>query len=128
MDDQNPNNPYDDQYDPQEDPPNETDKPSPPSRLDRLMGAKERSEKEAERWNEIEQRGAPLPSHDQDYGVTQPLMSEPPRKECDTPTGRDTPPEGTPHPTIAPGDTPSGQATPPGQPKVRPSIGSGVPH
>jgi len=95
MDDQPLDDFYDDSSDPQDEQQNEQ-RPHPPSRLDRLMGAKDRSEKEAQQWDEIEQRGTPLPSADQDYDVTQPIMTEPPRKEGDTPTGRETPPEGTP--------------------------------
>src|SRR5688572_321589 len=125
MDDKSLSTPIDDPNNEQNQP-NE-DQPSAPSRLDRLMGAKDRAEKEAERWNQIEQRGTPLPSEDQDYGMTQPIH-EPPRKEGDTPTGQITPPEGTPRPDVGafsaspphPADTPSSKPTPSGQPKIKP--------
>lgn len=75
----------------------ETENQPPASRLDRLMGAKERSEKEAARWSELEGRGEPVPSQDREHpGMTQPRMSEPPRSDEDTPTGQVTPPRGLP--------------------------------
>jgi hypothetical protein len=65
----------------------------PPSRLDRLMGAKDRADKEAEQWDKIEATGQPLPSQDQSYNdTTQPYVPpEAPRQEGDTPSGHDTP-------------------------------------
>jgi len=65
-------------------------------RRDRLMSAKERSEEEAKKWSEIEQHGDPVPSRDRTR--PEPLITEPPRQEGDTPTGQETPPEGTPRP------------------------------
>jgi hypothetical protein len=105
MDDQS-QNPLEEER-PEEDAPEGSGEKRPASRLDRLMNAKDRAEKEAEHWSEIEQKGTPVPSYDQDYGVTQPIIPEPPRKAGDTPTGRDTPPEGL--PAVKRSDTPSGQ-------------------
>ncbi len=85
--------PIDDESEPEDE---QDTRLGPPSRLDRLMGAKDRADKEAEHWSEIEQRGTPVPSHNQDYGETQPVSHEPPRQSGDTPTGQDTPPEGLP--------------------------------
>lgn len=105
-----------------------------PSRLDRLMGAKDRAEKEAERWSEIEDLGLPVPSHDQTQpGMTQPLPPEPPRKRGDTPVGQDTPPEAddTPFPQVKPSGPsqkhpappfphPTDPAPPPSMPEQQP--------
>ena len=103
MDDPNANIPPESEGD-------EEEPKSPPSRFDRLMSAKDRAEKEAERWGEIEEMGTPIPSYDQDYGVTQPIIDEPPRKSGDTPTGQDTPPEELPR--IPRGETPTGRPAP----------------
>ncbi|MBN1310036.1 MAG: transglycosylase domain-containing protein [Anaerolineae bacterium] len=75
----------------------------PPSRLDRLMSAKDKAEKEAARWSEIEKLGKPLPSHDQlGQDVTQPYTIEPLKKEGDTPQGQDTPSQPSPPADSAP--------------------------
>lgn len=88
-------------------------------RLDRLMGAKDRAEKESERWSEIEERGEPLPSRDQDLGMTQPVPREEPASPLEEPPVS---PEdldltqgmaGRAEPPITPGDTPLSQDTPP---------------
>ncbi len=87
--------------------------PRRPSRLDRLLGSKKQADAEAARWDEIESMGEPVPSYDHAQGTTQPFIPEPPVQAGDTPTGRETPPEGLPPiPTgeperAAPGDTPS---------------------
>ncbi len=63
-----------------------------PDRLNRLMGAKDRADKEAARWSEIEQQGTPLPSQDRpDLDMTQPHQVERIDLPEDTPTGQDTP-------------------------------------
>ncbi len=69
----------------------------PVSRLDRLMGAKDRTEKEAARWDEIEEKGQPVPSADRPLpGATQPVIEEPPRQPGNTPAGQGTPSKGLP--------------------------------
>ncbi len=80
-----------------EEEPQEEPRHRPIGRLDRLMGAKERAEKEAARWEEIEEKGQPVPSADQPLpGATQPVIEEPPRQPGDTPAGQGTPPKGLP--------------------------------
>lgn len=69
----------------------------PPSRIDRLMSARERAEQEAARWSELGDRGEPVPSQDQPHpGPTQPVRPVPPPTDEDTPTGQDTPTRGLP--------------------------------
>jgi len=80
-------------YQPVPDPEDEQEtQPKPPSRLDRLMSAKDKADKEAAQWSEIEKIGKPLPSYDQSgQDITQSFAVEPSRKEGDTPSGHDTP-------------------------------------
>ncbi|MBN1427288.1 MAG: transglycosylase domain-containing protein [Anaerolineae bacterium] len=90
----------------------------PPSRLDRLMSAKDKAEKEAANWNEIEKLGKPVPSYDQSgQDVTQPYTTEPFRKTGDTPPGQDTPLQPT--PPVSP--TPPRSAPPFPHPTDRPT-------
>lgn len=108
-------------YQPVPDPEDEQEtQPKPPSRLDRLMSAKDKADKEAAQWSEIEKIGKPLPSYDQSgQDVTQSFAAEPPRKEGDTPSGHDTPSQPMP-PVSAPPDRP--EAPPPfPHPTDRPS-------
>lgn len=116
MDDTLPNRPQNPNEPPEEESPEEVKRPN---RLDRLMGAKDRADKEAERWKQIEEIGLPLPSrdHPEQQQMTQPVIPETPRKTGDTPAGQGTPPGGVPpvRPE-APSVPPSAQQTPPGQP------------
>ncbi len=112
----------DDRNIPPVDPEDETpsDLPGPespkPSRLDRLIDAREHAEKEAERWSELEDIGNPLPSATiGDDGATMPIPPEPPRTPDDTPTEQDTPPGG--HPAI---DMSQQEAPPPGYEPAEP--------
>ncbi len=113
--------------DPDDQPQDETEEPGqkpPRSRLDRLKSAMDQAEKEARRWEEIEEMGVPLPSHDRsDEGVTQPILQEPPRTPGDTPPDQGTPPQGMPpvsreapeqpKPAAVPGDQPPAAPRPP---------------
>ncbi len=92
MDETQPNRPVDPGSDEEEDEEQQS------GRLDRLMGAKDRAEKEAERWSEIEDLGLPVPSRDHvaSDDMTRPIRVEPPRQPGDTPLGQETPPEGMP--------------------------------
>jgi penicillin-binding protein 1C len=68
-------------------------------RLDRLMGAKKRTEEEAARWEEIENRGLPVPSHDRaDTAEPRPDDSEEERERTETEPIPPSPPQ-YPHPT-----------------------------
>ncbi len=69
----------------------ESDPKKPERKRDRLMGAKERAEKQAKEWHEIEVHGDPVSSKES-------ILEEPPIKEGDTPAGRPTPAEGTANP------------------------------
>jgi penicillin-binding protein 1C len=96
------------------------DQPKPPSRLDRLMSAKDKAEKEAAQWNEIERLGKPLPSYDQSgQDVTQSYTFEPQEKAGDTPTGQDTPSK--PASPTAPPQQPQRAAPPFPHPTDRPA-------
>src|SRR5262245_4806719 len=97
--------------------PEDNEEQQPPSRLDRLMGAKDKADKEAERWGEIESMGQPLPSQDQSYNdTTQPYVpAEAARQEGDTPSGYDTPSQPMPpmQESKPPQQSPQVQAPPP---------------
>ncbi len=97
-DDKNPNDPNTNPPPPdEENPEGEQSRHRPISHLDELMGAKDKTEKEAARWDEIESLGQPVLSAGQpDAGMTQPVIPEPSRRPEDTPTGQETPPEGVP--------------------------------
>lgn len=89
-------------------------------RIRRLMGAKDRTEKEAARWNDLEDRGEPVPSQDPEHpGVTQAGIPEPPRIDEDTPTAQDTPARGMP-PLAGPGPAGSAPAASEQEPQAEP--------
>src|SRR5574341_376095 len=98
------------------------------SRLDRLMGAKDKADKEAERWEEIEDLGQPLPSADQPGDVTQPHQVE-----GGAPPDQQQPPQPPPAPAQpqrradAPFPHPTDRPARPAKPD-RPGLASGYPH
>ncbi len=69
----------------------------PPSRIDRLMAARDKEDKAADRWDELEEIGQPLPSQDTPPpSMTQPIIPEPPIDPEDTSSNQGTPPKGMP--------------------------------
>lgn len=99
-------------------PPSQDTQPRrPPSRLDRLMGAKDHAEKNSSVWSEIEQLGLPVQSQDQAGPESEPLIPEPPREPGDTPGSQGTPPRGVPpvRESAEPAGQPPVEEAPPAQ-------------
>ncbi len=91
----------------------------PASRLDRLMGAKDKAEREAARWSQIEKMGLPVRSQNPEQpDVTQPAIPEPPRDEEDTPGTKGTPPRGL--PPVRDAAAPRSEPGAAGEPQPRP--------
>jgi len=124
-DDTQPRQPINDDEENQED----EESSAASNRLNRLMGAKDRTDKEAAHWSEIEQQGTPVPSQDQpDLDMTQPHGSTRPDAPGDDQPASALPPSESkpaasgstrpapfPHPTDRPLSAPSAPP-PPGQP------------
>jgi penicillin-binding protein 1C len=90
--DNRPDDPQDARPEGEDASPDEERTPRPPSRLDRLLRAKEAADRAAEEWSEPRRE----PEHP---------IEEPPRRPDDTPLGQDTPPEGM-RPVQPPGSEP----------------------